>query len=213
MLSVVYAAVLIAVVVLVISLTPPESELPALTFDDDEIALIEAADSTMRVLTVVDSVDLAVLRTVCEPLSRSDIASEYYSRLAELMVATVTSPEQDGVGIAASQVGLSRRVVAVQRFDKEGEPFEVYANAQIDSLYGEQVCGPEGCLSIPGLRGNVLRYPNVIISYTDPDSLTEVSDTVSGFTAVIFQHEIDHLAGVLYTDRTDDITPDSLVEE
>ncbi len=207
MLSVAYMAILVVVVVAVISLTGSSSEPPALTFTDEEIGLISGADSTMRVLTVDDSLDLKVLRTPCEPLSGSDIASDYYARLAELMVATVTSPEQDGVGIAGPQVGLSRRIIAVQRFDKAGEPFEVYPNAQIDSLYGEQVYGPEGCLSIPGLRGNVLRYPNVIISYTDPEDLVEVSDTVSGYTAIIFQHEIDHLEGILYTDRTDDVTP------
>ena len=104
-------------------------------------------------------------------------------------------------------MGLNRRVVAVQRFDKAGAPFEVYPNIQVDSLYGEKVLGPEGCLSVPGLRGDVLRYQNIMISYMDPETMEVVRDTVSGFTAVIFQHETDHLEGILYTDRAENVAP------
>ncbi len=209
--SVVYMVALVLVTVLLITFcgggkASEAQTVSAMTFSEEEVELISGADSLMRVLTVADSLDLKVLRAVSVDFSEADLQSEHYSALAELMVATVTSPEQDGVGIAAPQVGLNRRVVAVQRFDKEGEPFEVYPNIQIDSLFGQQVYGPEGCLSIPGLRGNVLRYPNVIISYTDPESLAAVKDTVSGYTAVIFQHEVDHLSGILYTDRTNDVT-------
>ena len=121
------------------------------------------------------------------------------------MVRTVTDPSQDGVGIAGPQVGISRRIVAVQRFDKEDEPFEVYANVRIDSLYGPMAYGQEGCLSVPGMRGTVPRWTSAIISYTDPATLLTVHDTVSGFTAVIFQHETDHLDGILYTDKADSL--------
>jgi peptide deformylase len=135
------------------------------------------------------------------------------------MVATVTHPSQDGVGIAGPQVGLNRRVVAVQRFDKEGEPFEVYPNVRIVWASDSMAAGPEGCLSVPDRRGEVLRSQEIIIEYADITGIEHslqqnrlesnrrakpvpmVRDTVSGFTAVIFQHEIDHLDGVLYIDR------------
>ena len=117
------------------------------------------------------------------------------------MVSTVTSPEQDGVGIAGPKVGVSRRVVAVQRFDKEGEPFEVYPNIRIVARRGEKVPGPEGCLSVPGKRGDVCRYRDIDIVYSLADGTArDTLETVKGFTAVIFQHECDHLDGVLYTD-------------
>ena len=60
--------------------------------------------------------------------------------------------------------------------------------------------GPEGCLSIPGRGGNVLRYRDIDIIYTSLNSLRDTVETVTGYTAVIFQHECDHLDGVLYID-------------
>ena len=188
-------------------------------FTEAELALIHGSDSIMRVLTIDAQSDLAVLRSLSYDLSDSALLSEDFKRLAELMVATVTHPSQDGVGIAGPQVGLNRRVVAVQRFDKEGEPFEVYPNVRIVWASDSLAAGPEGCLSVPDRRGEVLRSQEIVIEYADitgvEHSLQQnrlesnrrakpvpmVRDTVSGFTAVIFQHEIDHLDGVLYIDR------------
>ncbi|HCQ72338.1 MAG TPA: peptide deformylase, partial [Rikenellaceae bacterium] len=96
--------------------------------------------------------------------------------------------------------GISRRVVAVQRFDKDGEPFEVYPNIRITDRRGEKELGPEGCLSIPGKRGEVSRYRDIDITYTSVRTLRDTTETIKGFTAVIFQHECDHLDGILYTD-------------
>lgn len=191
-------------------------------FTAEEISMIESADSIMRVLTIEDSQDLSVLRSHSSDLSSEALLSETYERLCGLMLATVTHPSQDGVGIAAPQVGLNRRVVAVQRFDKEGEPFEVYPNIRIVWASESKTAGPEGCLSVPDRREDVMRSTEVVIEYADvssaktgncPDNCTGekeipmVRDTVRGFTAVIFQHETDHLDGILYIDRTDDATP------
>lgn len=224
-------------------------------FTDGEKVLIHEASEgreqpsavpsgTMRVLTIEDSLDLTVLRGISRDLSADALLSEEFAMLSRLMVATVTHPTQDGVGIAAPQVGLNRRVVAVQRFDKEGEPFEVYPNIHIVCLSDSMAYGPEGCLSVPDMRADVLRSQEVVIEYTDMDRLKEtaselrprklrkrlereygagrsygrkaggeagwraggaplptVRDTISGFTAVIFQHETDHLDGILYIDR------------
>jgi peptide deformylase len=120
------------------------------------------------------------------------------------MMHTLTDPSQDGVGIAAPQVGINRRIVLVMRYDKPGQPIEPYLNIQIDSLYGTPEPGPEGCLSLPPYRGTVSRYPSVQISYLTPDG-TFVSEQVDGYSAVIFQHECDHLDGILYTDRADTV--------
>ena len=177
-------------------------------FSSGELELLNGTDSIMRVLTIQDSIDLAVLRAVSCDFSAKELMSEQFTKLGRRMVATVTHPSQDGVGIAGPQVGLNRRIVAVQRFDKEGEPFEVYANVRIVWLSDSLSCGPEGCLSVPDRRGNVLRSQQIVIEYADLASLSHscddipmARDTVSGFTAVIFQHEIDHLEGVLYIDR------------
>ena len=159
----------------------------------------------MRVLTIENETDLEVLRAQSTELPASVIASEDYKKLTDLMVATVTHPSQDGVGIAAPQVGINRRVVAVQRFDKEGEPFEVYPNIRIVWASDSLKAGAEGCLSVPDRRGDVMRSQEIVIEYADVARLDNddhmVRDTVKGFTAVIFQHEVDHLEGVLYIDR------------
>ena len=174
-------------------------------FTEAELELIHGSDSIMRVLTIDDLADLSVLRAKSSDLPDSVLMSDEFARLAELMVATVTHPSQDGVGIAGPQVGLNRRVIAVQRFDKEGEPFEVYPNVRIVWASDSLATGPEGCLSVPDRNGDVLRSREIVIEYADMNRLDEedymVRETVYGFTAVIFQHEVDHLDGVLYIDR------------
>ena len=227
-------------------LSPKDAE----DFNLDEKTLINSSDSIMRVLTIEDPSDLAILRAPSTDLSCKALMSDEYASLCELMVATVTHPSQDGVGIAGPQVGLNRRVVAVQRFDKEpvmnaagklDHPFEVYPNIRIVWASDSLEAGPEGCLSVPDRRGDVMRSTEIIIEYADlsrctsscgpecsdcgsgcssgcdggsdhADSCAEcagheggripmVREKISGFTAVIFQHEIDHLDGVLYIDR------------
>lgn len=190
-------------------------------FTSEELSIIESADSIMRVLTIKDSNDLSILRSPSTDLSSETLLSEEYNRLCSLMVATVTHPSQEGVGIAAPQVGLNRRVVAVQRFDKEGKPFEVYPNLRIVWASDSKAAGPEGCLSVPNRRGDVMRSTEIVIEYADVPSaktgncpgngigeneIQMVRDTVRGFTAVIFQHETDHLDGILYIDRTGNAT-------
>jgi peptide deformylase len=170
-----------------------------------ERRLIVRSDSVMRVLNIFDPADTAVLRAQSTDLSDRSLRSKDFQMLAAKMLRTLTDPSQDGVGIAAPQVGINRRIVAVQRFDKSGEPFEVYPNIHIDTMMGPRVCGPEGCLSVPDRRGIVPRYREIVISWKDPATLQGMRDTVRGFTAVIFQHECDHLDGILYTDRADSV--------
>lgn len=179
------------------------------TWNQEEKQIISSADErgVMRVLTVEEPSDLAVLRKKCKDLTQEDLKSEYYQDLTRQMLATVSSPEQDGVGIAGPQVGISRRVVAVMRLDKYGEPFEVYPNIRIIATRGEKEKGNEGCLSVPGRKGAVCRWRDIDIRYSRLNAKgTELKDTVehiTGFTAVIFQHECDHLDGVIYTDKLD----------
>ena len=166
-----------------------------------EKAIIYDGGTVMHVLTIDDRDDSLFLRTPSKELTKKQIESSEYAALAARMLITVTSPDQDGVGIAGPQVGIGRRIVAVQRFDKPGEPFEVYPNIRITTKRGEPEPGPEGCLSVPGRRGDVLRWQDIDIAYSSPATGRDTSETVTGFTAVIFQHETDHLDGVLYIDK------------
>lgn len=169
----------------------------------EEKSLVRKSDGIMRVLQVTDRSDSLLLRSQCQDFRIKDIHSNTFRKLSDLMIRTVTDPSQDGVGIAGPQVGISRRIVAVKRYDKSGEPFEVYPNIRVLYRSAEKQIGPEGCLSVPDIYGDVERSKMIVISYIDPLSLKEERDTVEGYTAVIFQHETDHLDGVLFTDRMD----------
>ncbi len=170
-------------------------------FTKDELALING-DGVMRVLKSNVPADSAVLRLVARPVTDEMMAAEELGQLCVRMLLTVQAPENDGVGIAAPQVGISRRLVAVQRFDKAGEPFEFYVNPEIVRYGDETAPGGEGCLSVPDMRGTVVRAQEIDVRYRTASG-TDTLETVRGFTAVIFQHEIDHLDGILYTDKTE----------
>ena len=190
--------ILISVMLLVVLLFPGRSCSP---FTSWEKRVIQEQDSVLYVTTLWQ--DSSTLRTPSADLSSAELRSALLKTLEAKMLRTVTDPSQDGVGIAAPQVGINRRVVWVQRLDKEGEPFECYENIRIDSLFGETVLLEEGCLSVPPLRGRVPRYNGVKISYLSNGQ--KVTETVEGYTARIFQHECDHLDGILYIDRADTV--------
>ncbi|WP_278554411.1 peptide deformylase [Elizabethkingia bruuniana] len=105
-----------------------------------------------------------------------------------------------GVGIAAPQVGINRRIIWVQRFDKEGKPFEYFLNPIILWKSQLQNLGPEGDLSITDFRDQFYRSKVIQLEYSDLKGKKHI-EIIEGFTAVIFQHEIDHLSGILISDK------------
>ncbi len=120
-----------------------------------------------------------------------------------------TMRDAPGVGLAAPQVGVSERVIVVEYFENEdAETTEdeakkkVWAmvNPQIVKASEEKVMGVEGCLSIPSLVGEVERHVSLQIKGLNRRG-QPIKLKVSGWLARIFQHEIDHLNGVLFTDR------------
>lgn len=176
-----------------------------ITMSQEEADLINNSPDVMRILTVDDESDLEVLRAGTRNFNIMDLNTAEYAKLADKMVKTLQSCD-GGVGLAAPQIGISRRVVAVMRVDKEGSPIEVYPNIRIEEMRGEMEPGGEGCLSVPDKRGDVLRYQDITIVYTDinsdrADQPREIREDITGFAAVIFQHEADHLDGILFTDK------------
>ncbi|MBR5324278.1 MAG: peptide deformylase [Muribaculaceae bacterium] len=179
----------------------------SITFNDKEIELINRyKNSIMPLKTINTESDSIFLREISTPLTKEDLESSYFQELTHSMLMTVNNPENEGVGIAAPQVGIGKQLIAVQRLDKEGEPFEFYVNPKIISTCGDKEFGGEGCLSVPGMRGDVERYRNITIEYNDIENFEIKTETIEGFTAVIFQHEIDHLNGTLYIDKAENIT-------
>ncbi|BCM24989.1 peptide deformylase [Methyloradius palustris] len=121
-----------------------------------------------------------------------------------------TMAHMDGAGIAAPQIGVSLRVVIFgvgknPRYpDAEQVPYTVLINPILSQVDNEMDEGWEGCLSVPGMRGVVPRFTN--LRYTGFDQYGNVIDrTVSGFHARVVQHECDHLDGILYPMRIEDL--------
>lgn len=107
-----------------------------------------------------------------------------------------TMYDAEGVGLAAPQVGILKRIIVIDCGDEEG--LIEMINPEIVSKEGEQF-GPEGCLSIPGLNGDVLRAQKVTVKGLNRKG-KEFTITGTDLLARAFQHEIDHLNGILFTE-------------
>lgn len=129
---------------------------------------------------------------------------EGLNELIENMYETMNSAE--GIGLAAPQVGVSVRIFIIDASPMgEDEPElmgfkRTFINAQIVERSGEMIFSNEGCLSIPDIREDILRYPKLTIEYVN-EKFEKVSETLEGMKAVIVQHEYDHLDGILFTDK------------
>lgn len=104
--------------------------------------------------------------------------------------------EANGVGLAAPQIGVPKRVVVID----VGEGLLELINPEIIEYSDETELGVEGCLSIPGAQGEVERYSRVVVKALNRDG-EPITITGEGLLARCLQHEIDHLYGVLYIDR------------
>ncbi len=134
-----------------------------------------------------------VLKTRAAQVEDFDEALE---RLAEDMLATMR--EQEGVGLAANQVGRLKRILVAAVEDDE----YVLVNPVIEAASETTEIGAEGCLSIPGIQVEVERPTAITISGKDTTG-EPIKIEAEGLLARIFQHEVDHLDGVLILDRTD----------
>lgn len=117
-----------------------------------------------------------------------------------------TMRDAPGVGLAAPQIGISKRVIVIEFGDDEDEAFPkqlyVMVNPEIISESDEKIAGIEGCLSVPGLVGEVDRAQVVTVQGQNHFG-KKIKIRAQGWLARIFQHEIDHINGVLYTDRAE----------
>ncbi len=174
--------------------TPASS--PA-SFTDEEASRITkaGADEPMEIVMNDSETGDAFLREKSLPVNPSDPLLDL---LESRMRATLR--EARGVGLAAPQVGVGRRVILVQRKDVEPEqPVVLYLDPRILEMSDGKLLDWEGCLSIPAGFGRVYRAASIVVEHVLPGG-EAVGEYVSGYTARIFQHEIDHLDGVLFID-------------
>lgn len=136
-----------------------------------------------------------ILRKCCREVDKVD---DRLRMILDDMVETMR--EAKGVGLAAPQIGMMRRM-----FVAEPEPGDVYCFVNPEIIEAEgAVKGQEGCLSVPGYVGTVERPERIRIRGLDRNG-QEQDLEFEGFSAVVMSHEFDHLEGVLYIDKAEDI--------
>jgi len=155
-----------------------------------------------------------VLRRRADPIDPSEIGSSYIQTLIDDMIETMH--DADGAGLAAPQVYESKQLCVIEvnqnpRYPQfEAIPLTVLINPVVTPLVGQNgVLAPEdgfqmyeGCLSVPGMRGQVLRPRKVRVQALDRQGAA-LDFVWESFRAVVVQHETDHLLGTLYVDRAD----------
>jgi peptide deformylase len=156
-----------------------------------------------------------VVRTRARDLTPAEIASKDLQRLVDDMVETMH--EYDGVGLAAPQIHVSLRlaVIEVPVYDERTEdavPLTVLVNPKVTFLGEDRQVGFEGCLSIPGLRGQVPRRTRLRLDALDRHGKA-YSVEAQDFFARVIQHECDHLEGNVYIDRMEGLRSLSYLEE
>ena len=159
-----------------------------------------------EVVTVGDP----VLRERAREVSAEELRSPEVQRLIDDMIETKRAA--NGAGIAANQVGETLRIAIVEveadnpRYPyKPPVPLTVVVNPELEPVGDATVEIVEGCLSVPGLRGAVPRFEAVRVRYLDRDGEPH-EEVRRGLTAGTFQHEVDHLDGILFLDRVADPT-------
>ncbi|WP_159636476.1 peptide deformylase [Sphingobacterium composti Ten et al. 2007 non Yoo et al. 2007] len=182
----------------------------AKNFTEKEKAIINSGDinTKLHVYQTTNDNELSVLKATSQDIKLDD---PLLPILEKRMLLTVQDPEHAGVGIAAPQVGVNKNLIWVQRFDKTGEPFEFFINPKIIWRSKLTRLGTEGCLSIPDRREEVQRNYAIRLQYWDKNG-NIIEENIEGFTAVIFQHEVDHLYGILYPDRLEEQTKTQKVD-
>jgi len=148
-----------------------------------------------------------LLREVSREVSRDELASPAMQQLIDDLIDTMHAA--NGAGIAAPQIGELVRITTIEvnknpRYPyKPPIPLTVVVNPVIEFLDDQMVEVNEGCLSVPNMRGNVMRHVNIRVRYLDRHGV-EHDEVKRGLTAGTFQHEIDHLDGLLFLDRVHD---------
>jgi peptide deformylase len=151
-----------------------------------------------------------ILRETAIAVEPAEILSPVFSQFIDDMVDTMR--ESDGVGLAAPQVYVAKRVTVIEvkgpnpRYpNMPGVPLTALINPEILSHSDEQEEDWEGCLSIPDLRGRVPRWVSIDVSAQDRAGKA-IQFTATGFFARVIQHELDHLDGKVFIERMRDLS-------
>lgn len=141
--------------------------------------------------------DHPLLKTKIDRFEFEKFSQDQVQKICNDLIETMIAYE--GLGLSANQVGLTHRVFVLW-----SEPTYVCFNPKIVSYEGDPIYFSEGCLSYPNLYVKIKRPPSIRVRYQKPNGET-VTDKLMGMSARVFQHEMDHLDGIIYTSRASNI--------
>jgi peptide deformylase len=151
-----------------------------------------------------------ILRQIAAPVSAADIDSQAIQEFIDNMFETMKDAE--GIGLAAPQVARSHQIVVMEHGEEGGFPRTVLINPSIVYYGPQQVENWEGCLSVDGLRGKVIRPSMIRVVALDRYG-TPLDFEATGLFAVCIQHELDHLIGKVFLDRMTDLSTLTQLDE
>ena len=156
------------------------------------------------------------LRQIADEVKRDEIKSAEIQNLIDDLIETMR--DANGAGLASTQIAVPKRICVIEvkknpRYPyKPDIPLTVLINPKVTFLTEDRINVYEGCLSVPNMRGRVERCPEILIEALDRNG-DEVRFTSKGISAGTFQHELDHLDGLIYTDRMPDSSSLTTLEE
>ena len=149
-----------------------------------------------------------ILRNKTKDIPINEIKSENTQKIIEKMIKTMR--KHNGAGLAANQIYESIRICIIEVLDNPRYkhlnpiPLKVLINPKVIIKKDTATFNSyEGCLSVPNLRGKVKRYNTINVTYYNMDA-KKITEDIKGLESIVYQHEIDHLDGYLFTDKVED---------
>lgn len=156
-----------------------------------------------KVVKIVQQED-KVLHKIAKDFTLSEIKKPETKKLIKTMIETLDS-QKDGVGLAGPQIGVSKRIFVVSKNVTSDGKTMVCINPKIVKTSKETKMLEEGCLSVRWVYGEVKRYTKVTLEYLDEDGKKQERGA-GGLLSHIFQHEVDHLDGILFIDKAQNLS-------
>ena len=149
-----------------------------------------------------------ILRKTAKTVQKNEISKSYIQDIIQELIDTVRS--LNGAGLAANQIFYPYRICVIEMINNNryknfpAIPLKVLVNPVINILDDAKIFSSyEGCLSVPNMRGKVDRYSRINVTYYDEKGIFN-NEIIDGIPAIVYQHEIDHLNGYLFTDKIKD---------
>lgn len=152
----------------------------------------------LKILTITDPKEEENLRRVSSKVTEKELKEDNFQKFLDDLLMTAVESQEPAGGLAAPQVGITKRVFYIQNYDTGR--WELFINPEITPVGFHKKAITEACLSVPNTEGKVLRYYRIKVRYIDRNGDVKTKK-FEDLNAITIQHENDHLEGVLFIDK------------